>query len=156
MKRIKLNGGHVALVDDDDYDRLAAFHWTAKEGRNTFYAIRTVYDAKSQSSKAIRMHREIMGVSGLAKVDHRNRNGLDNRRRNLRTASNVQNCANSPKRKQNTSGFKGVYFCTKTNRWRARLETQGVRYHIGRFDTPRAASIAYRKFHREMFGEFSS
>ncbi len=154
MRRIPLNGGKIALVDDCDYLRLSKFHWTATEGRNTFYAIRTIWTG--ERSKAIRMHREILGANDEIKVDHRNRNGLDNRRKNLRTATTVQNCANSPKRKQNTSGFKGVYFCTKTNRWRARLETQGVRYHIGRFDTARAASIAYRRFHRELFGEFSS
>lgn len=77
-------------------------------------------------------------------IDHINCERADNRWCNLRLATISQNRFNSKKRKDNTSGYKGVHLHAK-NRWRARIKVNGKYHHIGLFDSPKLAFLARRK-----------
>jgi len=103
------------------------------------------------------MHRlvaERMGlnIAGL-QVDHINGVKADNRRENLRVATNGQNRANSKLNSNNTSGLKGV--SRKNGRWVAVINVGGKKHHLGYFDKKEQAHEAYKKAAIEAFGEFA-
>lgn len=86
-------------------------------------------------------------------VDHRNRDGLDNRWANLRPATRAQNKMNSKCRSDNKCGMKGVSF--KRGKWRPRIQVGDKRFYLGGFDTPEAAHAAYEAAAKQYFGEFA-
>jgi hypothetical protein len=90
------------------------------------------------------------------RVDHRNRNRSDNSIENLRSATPSQNVANSSISKNNTSGYKGVHYDKKKNRWRANICVNGVRIRTKRYLTPEDARDAYDELANKHFGEFAS
>jgi hypothetical protein len=87
-KEIPLTQGKVAVVDEEDFDRLNKHKWYACKNGNTFYALRK--SNVNGKRLTILMHREILGLKpGDPGVDHRDGNGLNNRRKNLRLASHA-------------------------------------------------------------------
>lgn len=87
------------------------------------------------------------------KLDHKNRNPLDNRISNLREASNGQNMANRGMQKNNRSGFKGVFWYRQ--RWQAMISHNRKAIYLGRFPTPELAHAAYCAKAKEIYGEFA-
>ncbi len=86
-------------------------------------------------------------------IDHRNGNPADNRWSNLRLATNQQNSFNQRLPKHNTTGFKGVV-ATTSGKWAAGIKVDGVRAHLGTFDTREAAAEKYQQAAKAAFGEF--
>src|SRR4030067_2579990 len=93
MKKIPLSRGMVTLVDDLDYEWLSQWKWYAARGGATFYAGRSL-PRSAEGRGAVWMHRLILSVPPGIDVDHRNGNGLDNRRINLRSCNRSQNACN--------------------------------------------------------------
>lgn len=156
MKEIQLTQGKVALVDDEDYERVTgAGKWYAAKNSNGkgWYAQRV---SGPKPRKTIQLHRFLLNEP-IQEVDHRNGDGLDCRRRNLRIAGIVGNRQNRGKRSTNTSGFKGVFF--QAGKWRARLglgpRGSVTRLSLGMFDTREGAARAYDAAAREHHGEFA-
>lgn len=154
MREIPLTRGYVALVDDEDYERVAAKKWgvTVKPQDTTPYAQNGVRVAGRMTSVA--MHRFILDAPIELVVDHINGNGLDNRRANLRLCSRSENQWNRRKSSQNTSGFKGVFHRGGT-RWIARITAHGKTVHLGRFRDPTIAARAYDAAALRLHGEFA-
>lgn len=88
-------------------------------------------------------------------IDHRDLNPKNNRWDNLRSASRMENSANSHRRRGNQSGFKGVIWDGSSNRWKAQLRTGGRNYNLGRYACPEEAHAAYCRAAVEQFGEFA-
>ena len=88
-------------------------------------------------------------------IDHINGNPSDNRWCNLREATPTQNVANAKRRKDNTSGFKGVCWYRKTKKWKAEIMISQKHIHLGYFDTPELAHQAYVDAAIKYFGEFA-
>lgn len=155
MKGIHLGGAytHLAvLVDDEDYDWLIGYSWCRNPGGKTDYAVARV-DGRVQQ-----MHRLILRPPPGLKVDHRNGNGLDNRRSNLRLATARQNQQNQSLNSRNTSGFKGVSLVRgkRLDRpYHAYIQHEGRTRSLGHFATGDAAARAYDRAARELFGEFA-
>ena len=155
MREIKLTRGLVALVDDADYEQLSAFKWQAQSAgvaRDNWYAVRSVQ--RGTKRVTLGMHRAIMEPGPGLEVDHKDRNGLNNQRENLRPCSHHLNggnrlCATS------SSGYRGVYWHKTHKKWRARARVKNKYIHIGHFDDPREAAIARDKFVAPIFGEFA-
>lgn len=142
-REIPLTQGHVALVDDKDYERFMAMgKWQVSLCGGRLYAARGHQ----------RMHRLLIDAP---LVDHINGNGLDNRRANLRPATGTQNNANSRRSRANTSGYKGVSLYRRTGRWRAYLGTRPREVHLGYFDTPEQAARAYDAAATQAWGEYA-
>lgn len=87
-------------------------------------------------------------------IDHINMVKTDNRWSNLREATNSENHLNASVRSDNTSGYRGVSFCKKENKWRARCNINKKEYNIGMFKTAEEAAKAYDSFAIKMHGEF--
>ena len=97
----------------------------------------------------------IRGYWPPQEIDHKDRNGLNNRWLNLREATHSQNQANGSHYKNNKLGIKGVH--RRTNgKYHAQIKFNNKKYHLGDFDTPEAASHAYIKAAKKYFGEFTS
>jgi hypothetical protein len=121
--------------------------WVASPSRRTFYVMRAYRKGKLQITQ--RLHRIIFDDGKLR--DHRNGDGLDNRRRNLRVATVSQNNANS--HSTAASGYRGVY--RHAAQWRAAISVQGQLFYPGSFDDPILAARAYDAAARKHFGEFA-
>lgn len=106
----------------------------------------------SRSPVGILMHREILGAPSRKYVDHKNHNGLDNRRENIRICTNQQNSANSRLRDGRT--WKGVHLDTR-GKFRSSIGISGRTVLIGIFDSELHAAAAYNNKAREAFGEFA-
>src|SRR5690242_11995627 len=106
MKRIPLSRGEFAIVDDKDYPKLSKLKWTVLITRGLKYAVHFCYETDKKAM--LLMHRVITRARQKQKVDHRDGNGLNNRRKNLRRCKHVQNLWNRGPQRNNTSGFKGV------------------------------------------------
>lgn len=89
-------------------------------------------------------------------VDHKNRNTGDDRWDNLRVATQAQNKANSGVYRNNTTGFKGVYFDKERGHWRAKAKVGGKRKWLGRFATKEDAYAAYCAAVEKSYGEFAA
>jgi len=151
---IPLTRGMVAFVDAIDAD-LAALAWQAVKSKRTWYARRSVVvgDARRQ----VFLHRVVAARKGIeaqaAEIDHQDGDGLNCRRSNLRAATSAQNKWNQRRRKDNSSGDKGV--CQRRGKWRAQISIDGKRRHLGDFATREEASAAYREAATNAFGEFA-
>jgi hypothetical protein len=157
IRRIRLTNGKYTIVDSRDHSYLTQWTWHCLKKRSTYYAARSKY----RRGKTIRiyMHREIAkraGMSTSSLIDHRNRNGLDNRRTNLRSASQTQNRANCRLYTSNTSGFKGVSYDKRTGLWAAKLNHSGTCKWLGRFATRKEAAAAYDDAARRYFGNYAN
>lgn len=144
-QRIPLTRGKYAIVDPEDYERLNKYKWHARKGVNTFYAGRTVRtDTKKH---LIQMHREVIDPPCHLLVDHINRNGLDNRKANVRLATKSQNNLNRPyiKPKGSCSKYRGISWDKRRKKWKAQICFNSIQTKIGYFDNEIEAAKAYDK-----------
>ena len=164
MKKIdistKKHPNTFALVDDEDYDRLNAYKWyPAEQKTGVLYVQRIPWKKGGKGRKPVFMHREVLGTPEGCFTDHRNHNGLNNQRYNLRQCTTSQNGGNNRKQRNKTlSKYKGVSKYSSVVRkknWYATVKKEGKPYYLGTFETEREAAIAYNKKAKELFGEFA-
>ena len=149
-KEIPLTQGMVALVDDEEYDRLVTYTWWAsKKATGRWYAMAKI------DNKMVYMHRLIVNTLPGFDTDHINGNRLDNRRANLRTCSRSQNNANRHLEVAHTSEFRGVSWCESIKRWVAQTKHNGKHISIGVFESETEAARAYDFKALELFGPFA-
>ena len=150
--RVQLYNSELFTEVDD------AFAWIANHLWYEYHAppSKTVYAAATLEGKRVKLHRLVMGVTDpRIQVDHRDRNGLNNRSDNLRIATGSQNMANIPMFRTNTSGFKGVNWDKEHNRWRSRISFHNKRIGLGWYIDPQDAARVYDKAALFYFGEFA-
>lgn len=145
MQKILLSGNtfRSALVDDEDYTKLNKYKWRLNSG----YAI-TLDD----NNRKVYMHQML---TQYQKIDHADRNKLNYQKQNLRPCNQSLNVANSSLRSDNTTGLKGVHFRKDRNKWLASIMVNGIKYHLGLYDTKEEATKVYNINAREIFGEFA-
>jgi len=148
---IPLTRGYFSLVDAANADSLEQFSWTADPHDHTTYAKYGVYLDRKRIT--VKMHRAIVYVPGMS-IDHIDGNGLNNMRYNLRPVTDSQNNTNSAISRSNKSGFKGVFFCKQKRKWRAMIQLNGKKTHLGLFSKPEVAHEAYKKAAESLHGEF--
>jgi hypothetical protein len=142
---IPLTQGKVAVVDFADFELVRGFKWytsaTKTEG-GTIYARRTIrHPTKPDKQSCIQMHTQI---TGWTSVDHRNGNGLDNRRVNLRQATQAQNVRAFRRKSSTTSSkFRGVSWHYIQRKWVTRVIINGRHKTIGCFSSEEEAARAW-------------
>jgi hypothetical protein len=154
-REIPLTQGKVALVSDEDFKHLIQWYWSAQKSNDgmRWYAVRHT-SRKLGKRKTIYMHNEIMPPPPGMIVDHRDHDGLNNQRSNLRHATSAQNVHNSNKQKNNKSGYIGV-----RPKRRGKFETyiflDNHQKFLGSFIRAEDAARAYDKAAKEHRGEFA-
>jgi hypothetical protein len=145
MKLIPLRGkygqGKFAIVSDKDFNFARSLKLHVSKGG---------YVKGRYKNRRAKLHQFLVGNY----YDHINRDKLDNRRENLRKATQSQNNANKlPKSK---SGFKGVSRDEKCkNSWRSGINIKGAWIHLGTFNTPHHAALIYDLWAKDFYGEFA-
>lgn len=151
MRKIELTKGMFAMVDDEDFEKVNQFHWYFLNG----YARRAIYINSKQ--KIVWLHRFIMNTPNGMETDHKNGNGLDNQKINLRICTHLQNGKNRKKQSYNLTGYKGV---TKViigiyTYWVAIIIANGKKIRLGYFKNPTDAAKAYNNAAQKYHGDFS-
>lgn len=154
---LPLTKGMYSIVDAGFYDHLMQWRWSVLECKNktiAYYALRHANKSDLGSRENIFMHQQIMSA-GVMEVDHKNRNGLDNRRSNLRLCTQSQNIGNTRVRKNTKTGFKGVSPQSLGSKFVAKINIDNVQTYLGSFDTPEEAAHVYDRAALEKWGEFA-
>jgi hypothetical protein len=139
--------GCKVLIDDDDYNLIKGINWWISVKKYTRYA----------RNKKGMMHRVILGLMDKnILVDHKNGNGLDNRRANLRQCTIAENNRNVVKRISGTSKYRGVSWHKLEGKWQAQIKHNNSRRHLGYFINENDAAIAYNNAAKELHKEFAS
>jgi hypothetical protein len=154
MKNLILARGDMAILDDEDFDRLHEFKWYSKcNSSGIVYAQASV--CIYPEWKKLFLHREVMNVEdSRVWIDHIDRNGLNCQKSNLRLCNASQNGANSSKRSNNTSGFKGVYW--HHGSWYAAIRVNYKKIYVCGLASAEDAARAYDKMAVEHFGNFAN
>lgn len=152
------------MVDKEDLVRLIEFDhsWTLFKNKNRLYARTNVYghdeNGKFVLIESTLLHRWIMGVpkGKMVHVDHINHNGLDNRRSNLRVVPPSVNLTNRGPNKNNTSGYRNVFFDTARQTWCVALFKNGKNIRKDGFATAEEANTAAIAMREKYYGEYSN
>jgi hypothetical protein len=149
MRVIGLSKGFQAEVDDEDYEKVSNRKWYALVTKRAVYACN-----KETGRPAVLMHRVIMDAPRGMLVDHRDRNGLNNCRSNLRLCTQSENHRNKMTFK-GSSKYKGVFLRKRDGTWCAQIAIDRHITHLGTFKTESEAAIAYNVAAVKMHGEFA-
>ena len=143
MAKIELTHGLFAEIDDADIHLISGRSWHARKRRDgkTHYAV---------STAGVRMHRLLLGVTDGRIVDHKDGNGLNNRRDNLRAGTQSKNCVN----RITTPGKNLRGTRPKKGKWQAYIKYQGRQRSLGYFETEKAAHEAYLAEARRLHGDW--
>ena len=148
--KIPLTKGKYATVD-------AKYHKTLTAMASWCYQS-PGYAAARVRGRLLLMHRVIAALEwgpSAREVDHRDRNRLDNRVRNLRYATGSGNRMNTGPRCNNTSGYKGVFWHKGARKWMAQIKYEGAAHYLGLFASKHDAAKAYNRKAVELVGEFA-
>lgn len=145
VKKIPLTQGLYARVGAQDYAWIGQWKWTADRRKHydLWYAVRVIKREDGKWGKKIYMHRLILQALPGQEIDHKDNDGLNNTRKNLRFATRAENNHNTRMRISNTSGFKGVSWDKNMNLWQAKITIRRQQIHLGRYDSPQDAYAAY-------------
>jgi len=145
--------GMFAIINKEDFYKVKEYSW--------YLIAKSVHNHSSRpyglnkSGKYVLMHRLITNCPKGKVVDHINHKALDNRKCNLRIATKSQNCWNSKMSKRNKSGYKGVSWYKKYNKWRVCIRKNNIYKHLGYVADLSLAKDMYNNAAIMMFGEFA-
>ena len=155
MAEIPLTQGKVALIDDADLPLGQDRKWYAlrRNSGEGWYAVSNI--SRRIGGGTVYMHRLLF--PDAIRVDHKNNDGLDNRRStgNVRPCTQGQNLANQPKCRGGSSRFKGVYWEKSRGRWAVRVGYRGRHVWLGYFADEVAAAKAYNDGAIGLYGDFA-
>lgn len=156
MKEISLSKGKIAIVDDEDYERISQWRWHAHFNfiNNTLSAIRKEKDENGKHHQVF-MHNEIMNVANGFEVDHINHNRLDNQKSNLRICTHHENMFNRRSQDNSRSQYKGVAWHKHNKMWQANITVDRKQINLGYFKNEIDAAKAYDKAAQKYQGNFA-
>lgn len=145
-KQIPLGKSGYALVDDEDFERVSEFSWTT---------VKHGYVGRRLAKGNMLLHRFITDAPIGLLVDHINGDKLDNRRSNLRLATQAENLRNRKVHANNRTGYKGVYWHKMARKYAARIAVEKRQIWLGLYEDPADAARAYDEAARKYHGEFA-
>jgi hypothetical protein len=144
FKVIRLHRKGRVIVDTDDYERACKIKWRLHPDNYAFSRVR---------GRTVYLHRMINRTPEGMDTDHINGNGLDNRKRNLRSCTRAQNMWNAAVRKSSAT-LRGAHFYKRHQKWKSAIRVNYKQIHLGYFATAKEAHAAYVKAAKEHHGEF--
>lgn len=123
----------IDLTDLPSMDALGIIHATKGEKDNTYYARARILGT-SGGGGSVLLHRFLLDTPKDKIVDHKDRNGMNNRRSNLQETDHVGNARNKKMQTTNTSGHPGICWSNKYGKWHARIWVKGSQIHVGYYD----------------------
>lgn len=148
---VRLTQGKTAQIDPDDWPLVEPYRWFAARTKDgNWYAHAAPLDGDRRKAK-VKMHTLVLGRKW---VDHRDGDGLNNRRSNLRPCTNAENQQNT-KGRGGSSRFKGVSWDARKGRWRVAFNWRGKTHFVGYFADEEAAAWAYDAAILPLVGEFA-
>lgn len=150
--KIQLTKGKEAIIDGIDYAAISKHKWYAFKSKRMWYA------ATNINKRPVSMHRFIMNVlDSKIFVDHKDHDGLNNKRDNLRLCSLSQNhCNRRSAHNKKYSKYLGVYWDNSKMKWTAKLRKDKLLYSLGTFKLENDAAIAYNNAAVKHHGEFAN
>lgn len=153
-REVPLSNGMKAIVDAADYDLVKGYTWHLHKNRETYW--RVVTTSKTPDGKRYTMmHRMIMNAQPGQKVDHKDRDTLNNTRANLRFATDSENQRNQGPR--SNTGYKGVtkvkQHCRR--KFQAVIAVDKKDHYLGCYYTAEDAALAYDIAAKLLHGEFA-
>ncbi len=155
FRRIKLTRGKYAIVDAEDFEKLNQYKWHCTYNG---YACRSVYISGIKNKKQVYvfMHNTVCPAPAGKITDHVNRNKLDNRKANLRPATQKQNVWNRRIKKENRkTQYNGIMWRRDRKKWRVRLTINGRQRTFGHYDDEIEAAKAYDEMAKKYRGDFA-
>jgi len=151
-------GKHTVLYDAIDHELISKYNWHLLVDKRfkVIYAITNGETVNGKRAAGFSMHLLILNFPKSGKIDHKNFNGLDNRRRNLRICSDFDSARHTRKPKNNTSGFKGVSFHRASGKYQSRIGFNYTEIRLGLFSNPVDAAKAYNIAAIKKFGQFAN
>lgn len=143
------------LIDTIDWDLVKEHTWGIRfNGRHSYY-VRTKIPKTGSNRKDVAMHQMLTSTKF---ADHKDGCGWDNRRKNLRTATQAQNTRNNKKHLNMgfTSRFKGVSWAKNERKWNANIFINRKHKNLGYFVVEEDAAKAYNKAAKQFFGRFAN
>ena len=140
------------IIDKEDYGKIANYCWHRKSSKNSFYALSS---KNKHQAKTMRVHQIICPCEEGFMPDHKDGDGLNNRKSNLRQATRSQNNMNVGIRANNSSGQTGVAYREKYNKWEAYICVDYESTYIGSFTTFEEAKLARLKWEMQLHKAFS-
>lgn len=155
---VTLTKGYEAVIDASDAAAIGLHNWRAQVNLRKDGTIKSVYAARGGKATdrvaTVMMHRFIAGTPAGFETDHKDDDGLNNTKANLRIATVSQNQYNRRLGGNNTSGAKGVYRKAQSGKWAAQIVVAGKRQCLGCFQSVEAAASAYAEASIKHHGEF--
>jgi hypothetical protein len=148
---IPLDLGQVALCDEQDFAFLSRFKWSIHPLRNSCLATTIV------GGQTFSMHQLVLLLDKTCRVNHRDRNLLNNCRSNLRPTTETLFAAARMKAtgRVYSSQYKGVSWKRKERNWTATIKVGKRNTNLGTFTSEEAAARAYDAAAREAWGDFA-
>lgn len=157
MKEIKLTKGFIAIVDDEDFEKVNKIKWCTTKGSSGYYA---------HNHDIGGMHRFIINCPKGMIVDHIDHNTLNNQKLNLRLCNHSENSSNKTPRKNGASKYLGVSVLkfkskhVKSNTiytyYIAGIIKNGKKVYQATFKNEIDAAIQYDIWAKEVHGEFAN
>lgn len=140
-------GNQSAIIDKDDYEKVSKIYWKLNA---------CGYPEGWKNSKRIRLHQLIVGnIATEMVIDHINNNKLDARKVNLRVVTKSQNSMNRTPYQKLGTGYPGVNFNKRENKYKSRIMVDGKSIFLGTFVNINDAINARQKAEEKYFGEYA-
>lgn len=148
MKEVKLTRNFFAYINDEDFDKINKYKWNAHFNGHNNYARARI------NNKMVYMHHFILG-NPIDYIDHKDGNGLNNMKSNLRFCTNQMNQANRKINKNNKSGYKGVSWSKEKKKWVVNITFNRKTIFFGYYTDLISAAKKYDNEAKKLFGEFA-